>query len=291
MFGKGKKEGLAGKVAIVTGGASGIGRALGEELARRGAEVVLADRQIDLAEEAARGIRERGGSARAAELDVRSLPAFEALADETRKRSGRIDYLFNNAGIGISGEMDRFRREDWDDIIDVNLRGVVYGIQAVYPGMVRQGSGHIVNTASMAGLVPTAGQGGYAATKHAVVGVTKALRVEAKRHGVRASTLCPGVIRTPILAGGKYGRLNMGNNVNMAELERMWEKMKPMSAEDFAREAVDAVLDNEAIIVLPRFWKSLWYLDRLSPSLSLAIWTTMFGKMREDLKKVGAEID
>jgi NADP-dependent 3-hydroxy acid dehydrogenase YdfG len=105
---------------------------------------------------------------------------------------GRIDYLFNNAGIGIGGEVDSFTLHDWSDIIDVNLRGVVHGIQAVYPIMIRQRCGHIVNTASMAALITTVGQAGYTATKHAVVGLSKALRVEAEHHGVQVSVLCPG---------------------------------------------------------------------------------------------------
>src|SRR5262245_6530755 len=120
---------LASKVAIITGGASGIGRALGEELALRGCEVVLADRQHALAEEVAKGITDRGGRAYGAELDVRSLPSFRAVIQKVLERSGRIDYLFNNAGIGVGGEMDSYAPEDWDDVIDVNLRGVAYGIQ------------------------------------------------------------------------------------------------------------------------------------------------------------------
>src|SRR5262249_52890994 len=157
----------------ITGGASGIGRAIGEELALRGCEVVLADRQIDLANEVCRGIVDRGGRATAAELDVRDLAMFKSVADATLSRTGRIDFLFNNAGIGVGGAMDAYLPADWDDVIDVNLRGVAYGIQAVYPHMVHRGSGHIVNTASMAGLIATPGQGVYSATKHAVVGLSK----------------------------------------------------------------------------------------------------------------------
>jgi NAD(P)-dependent dehydrogenase (short-subunit alcohol dehydrogenase family) len=284
------KTGFGGKVALVTGGASGIGRALGEELSQRGAEVVLADRQIELAEEAARGIRERGGAARAAELDVRSLPAWEALAAETRSRSGHIDYLFNNAGIGVGFEMANGDPEDWDDVIDVNLRGVAWGIQAVYPDMARRGSGHIVNTASIAGLLPSAGEGSYAATKHAVVGVTKALRVEGERYGVRASVLCPGAIRTPILTGGRYGRLKIGN-VATDDIMRIWERMRPIPPDELSRKTLDAVQRNEAFIVIPGWWKAFWYLERLSPSLSLRLWTAVFERVRAELIAKGATFE
>jgi NAD(P)-dependent dehydrogenase (short-subunit alcohol dehydrogenase family) len=167
---------LVGRVALITGGASGIGRALGEELAGRGCAVLLADRQVELAHEAAAAI-----GAEAAELDVRDLAAFEALAGEVRDRHGRIDLLFNNAGIGVGGGMETYAAEDWDDVFDVNLRSVANGVQAVYRGMIEQRSGHIVNTASIAGLLPFPWAGSYAASKHAVVGLTRTLRVEAKR--------------------------------------------------------------------------------------------------------------
>jgi NAD(P)-dependent dehydrogenase (short-subunit alcohol dehydrogenase family) len=189
--------------AIVTGGASGIGRALAEELAGRGVGVVIADRQVDLAKEVAAAIQSRGGAAEVAELDVRDHERFLAIVNETFERTGRLDYLFNNAGIGVSAEMKDYEPADWDDVFDVNLRGVAYGVTAAYPLMVRQGFGHIVNTASMAGLVAAGMTGSYTATKHAVVGLSRALRVEAKPYGVRVSVVCPGVIRTPILEGGR----------------------------------------------------------------------------------------
>ena len=200
---------MANKVAFITGGASGIGRALAEELAEQGVEVVLADRQAALAEEVAYAIRQAGGKASAHELDVRDPEQFQRVVDETVARTGRINYLFNNAGIGVAGEIAAYTLADWDDVFDVNLRGVAYGVQAVYPVMRAQRSGHIVNTASMAGLLPTGEAGSYVASKHAVVGLSKVLRVEAKQHGVRVSALCPGVIRTPIMMGGEYGRTNL----------------------------------------------------------------------------------
>jgi NAD(P)-dependent dehydrogenase (short-subunit alcohol dehydrogenase family) len=280
-------ESFANQVAIITGGASGIGRALGEELAARGCEVILADRQQALAEEVAKGIVERGGRATGVELDVRSLAAFQAVARATRERTGRIDYLFNNAGIGVGGEMDSHRPEDWDDVIDVNLRGVTHGIQAVYPTMARQRSGHIVNTASMAGLVPAPATGVYSATKFAVVGLSKALRLEAERHGVRVSVLCPGAIRTPILTGGAYGRINI-ENLSKEAVARLWERARPMPPEELARRTLDAVRRNQAIIVLPSWWKAFWYLERLSPGLSLELWGNILERLRADLVASGA---
>ncbi len=233
-------------VAVITGGASGIGAAFAKELAGRGTEVVLADRQLELAEEVAGAIRQSGGQATAVELDVRDAAQFQRVVDETVARTGRIDYLFNNAGIGVGGEIAGYTLADWYDVFAVNLRGVVHGIQAVYPLMCKQGSGHIINTASIAGLLPTGEAASYAATKHAVVGLGKSLRIEGKEHGVRVSTLCPGVIRTPILTTGKYGRLNMKKGAEQKVLE-LWERMRPMDVDVFARKALRGVERNKPI--------------------------------------------
>lgn len=268
------------RVAIITGGASGIGAGLAEVLAERGVEVVLADRQAKLADEVAERLRRAGGKASGHELDVRSFAAFDELARETVERCGRIDYLFNNAGIGVGGEITEYDVPDWDDVFDVNVRGVAYGIQAVYPIMVKQRFGHLVNTASMAGLVP-ATEGSYTASKHAVVGLSRVLRIEAERHGVRVSVLCPGVIRTPILTGGKYGRLKMPG-LSEEKILGIWERMRPMAPRDLARKTLAAMERNEGIIVFPRWWKAFWYLDRLSPRASEAVWARLLAEVRSE---------
>jgi NAD(P)-dependent dehydrogenase (short-subunit alcohol dehydrogenase family) len=271
---------VSGKIAFVTGGASGIGAALTTKLIDGGAEVWIADRQIGPAQELVQRLNSRGGKAHAIELDVRNYSSFERAVAETVQQSGRIDYLFNNAGIGVAGEVDSYTLDDWNDVFDVNLRGVVHGIQAVYPIMIRQHSGHIVNTASMAGLITGAGQASYTATKHAVVAISKTLRLEAERHGVQVSVLCPGVIRTPILTGGQYGRTKM-TGVSDEEILKFWERTRPMAPEMFAERALRAVLRGDAIIVVPAWWKAFWYLERLSPALSMRVARVWLKRVRE----------
>lgn len=270
--------------AVVSGAASGIGRALAEALAARGTPVTLADRQVELAEEVAAGIRQRGGSAHAAELDVRDAARFRAVVDEAAQAAGSLAYLFNNAGIGVAAEMSEYEAADWDDVIDVNLRGVAHGVLAAYPRMIRQGSGHIVNTASMAGLITTTFQGSYTTTKHAVVGLSKALRLEARQHGVRVSVLCPGVIRTPILEGGRYGRLKI--DLDPAEMAQRFEPLRPMDPALLARRTLAAMDRNRAIIIEPRWWRLFWYLERLSPAVAERLGRIGFQRMQRDVESL-----
>lgn len=259
-----------GATAIVTGGASGIGRALAEELAKRGCEVVLVDLQIESAEEVASKIRASGGNAKAMEIDVTDFSAMEQLVQETVARTGRLDFIFNNAGIVIAGPVDRLGIEDWNQIVDVNLRGVINGTQATYKIMMKQGFGHIINTASMAGLGAGPGNVAYTTTKHAIVGLSKSLRAEAAQFGIRVSVLCPGAVRTPILeGGGKYGKMLI--DIPPEELRRMFEKLRPMSPNIFAEKVLKSVAKNKAIIIVPSWWKVFWWIDRLSPSLGILL--------------------
>jgi NAD(P)-dependent dehydrogenase (short-subunit alcohol dehydrogenase family) len=259
-----------GATAIVTGGASGIGRALSEQLAKRGCEVVLADLQFELAEEVASRIRASGGKAEALKVDVTDFPAMEGLVKATLSRTGRLDYIFNNAGIGIGGTVSLYSIEDWNYTVDINLRGVINGTQAAYKVMLSQGFGHIVNTASMAGLVPGPGNVAYTTTKHAVVGLSISLRAEAAQTGIRVSVVCPGVIRTPILeGGGKYGKMLV--EVPPEKLRDAWERLKPMSPEIFAQKVLNAVAKNKAIIIFPSWWRLFWWINRLSPSLGISL--------------------
>ncbi len=258
-----------GSVAIITGGASGIGRALSEALGRRGASVVLADRQVTLAQEVADDIQERGGQASAVELDVTDFAAVDQFVQATVQAQGRLDYMFNNAGIAIGGEVRVCQIEDWDSVLNVNLHGVVNGVQAAYPIMLSRGYGHIVNTASMAGLLPMPAAVSYATTKHAVVGLSKSLRVEAALYGIRVSVLCPGFIRTPILHGGKYGK-NLQPMPPEVQ-EKFIRQYRPMDPAVFAEKVLDALARNKALIIVPGWWRLFWWLSRLSPALELSL--------------------
>jgi short-subunit dehydrogenase len=146
--------------------------------------------------------------------------------------------------------------------------------------MIEQGFGHIINTASIAGLMPNPLGVAYGATKHAVVGLSKSLRVEAAQMGIRVSVLCPGVIRTPILQGGKYGKILM--NIPNEKLRDMWEKFKPMSPDIFAKKVLNAIAKNKAIIVVPSLWKLIWWLNRLSPTLGMYFAQNRFQKIQKE---------
>jgi short-subunit dehydrogenase len=272
-----------GATAVVTGAASGIGRGLAEELAKRGGEVVLADRQIELAKAVATEICDSGGQATALKVDVTDFMAVEQLVQETVERTGRLDYIFNNAGIGIGGSVSHYGIEDWNQMMDVNLRGVINGVQAAHKVMVTQGFGHIVNTASLAGLTPSPGNVAYAATKHAVVGLSNSLRAESAHLGVRVSVLCPGFVRTAILeGGGKYGKMLIELSPEQhAQMLAMIEKFKPMSPNIFAKKALNSVAKNKAIIIVPTWWKLLWWMNRLFPSAGIDLVGKSFQKMQK----------
>lgn len=253
-------------VAIVTGGGSGIGVALARELLARGAaRVVLADIRLDAAQAAA---RELGDRATAAVLDVRDAAAFRALVDEVAAREGRIDHLFNNAGVAILGPAERHTPDDWKLVLEVNLHGVVNGVQAAYPRMIAQGFGHIVNTASIAGLTPLPLIVPYVASKHAIVALSRALRVEARDHGVRVSALCPGIVNTPLFTHGAVRTARPASD----EVVRSWKVgVKTIAPEVFARAALDGVAKNRELVHVPRAQGFLVWLLRCLPGFERAV--------------------
>jgi NAD(P)-dependent dehydrogenase (short-subunit alcohol dehydrogenase family) len=186
------------KVALVTGGASGIGRALCKDLGQRGATVVVADKDPDRAQEAVAAFRKLGARAEAVHLDVVCAAEVEQVVQQTARQQGRLDFMFNNAGVLAMGGLRDTGLEPWPRLLEVNLEGVLSGSAAAYAVMVRQGSGHIVNTASLGGLIPSPMLSFYAATKYAVLGFSTSLREEAANLGVKVSVVCPGFVRTSI---------------------------------------------------------------------------------------------
>ncbi len=182
------------QVVVVTGAGSGIGAALVRALARRGAKVIASD--LDGAA-AARVAEETG--AEAARVNVTRPNEVGELVRDVATRHGRLDCFVNNAGIGVGGELHELTDDDWRRVLDVNLFGVLNGVRAAYAQMRAQGHGHLVNVASIAGLVPYALALPYTTSKHTVVGLSLALRAEAADHGVKVSVVCPGAIENPDL--------------------------------------------------------------------------------------------
>jgi NADP-dependent 3-hydroxy acid dehydrogenase YdfG len=270
-------------VALVTGAASGIGAALARGLAARGARVILADRDEEGAQAEADRLQASGRRAAAKVLDVRDASAVEEAVAGVFREHGRLDYLFNNAGIGVGGEVRDLALDDWKAALDVNLLGPLHGIQAAYPRMVAQGFGHIVNTASMAAFMATALAGPYGATKSALLSVSRTLRVEAADHGVRVSVLCPGVVRTAILDnGGRYGRIQAFGD--LTALKDLWERARPMDADVFAGKVLAAVARNRAIIIVPAWWRAVRLLNAVAPSLADAIAARELRRVKDRLR-------
>jgi NAD(P)-dependent dehydrogenase (short-subunit alcohol dehydrogenase family) len=190
---------LAGKTAFVTGGASGIGLAMGRGFAEAGAKVMLADIEAAALDRAVASFTGNLPEVRGVQCDVRDPAAVERAARATIEEFGKVHIVCNNAGVGGTAGADRINLNDWRWVVDINLMGVVHGVRSFLPLIKSHGEGgHIVNTASMAGFLVGTGFGAYTATKFAVVGISEALQMELEPHGIGVSVLCPGWVNTRI---------------------------------------------------------------------------------------------
>lgn len=253
---------LHNRMAIVTGGASGIGRALSEQLAKAGASVVVADIEGHAAEQAAGAIRQRGQRAEAIQVDVSDAAQVEKLVADTAVRHGRLDFMFNNAGIAAVGELRDGNLQDFRRVVEVNLFGVVHGTMAAYRVMLGQGSGHIVNIASVTGLMPTPIISAYSTTKWAIVGFSRALRVEAAECGVSVHVACPGLVRTQIADRNVYWNVRKEDYLAWLPWQR-WMLTPAQAAKTILR----GTLRNKEMIVFPFSASAAWRLYRLWPGL------------------------
>ncbi len=264
---------FSGKQAIVTGAGSGIGAALTRALTAAGADVLCTD--VDA--EAAQRIASRApgpGTARSARLDVTDAAAVQAAVDDVVSRAGSLDLMFNNAGIVWGGDTELLTLDQWNAIIDINIRGVVHGVAAAYPVMIRQRHGHIINTASMAGLVPAGRLTSYATTKHAVVGLSLALRSEAGAHGVGVLVVCPGAVETPILDKGAVGDFE-GRGFFLTGARTAYDP------DSLARDVLRAIERNRAILVVPKLARAGWLFVRLAPNLMQRASARMIARRRQ----------
>jgi 3-oxoacyl-[acyl-carrier protein] reductase len=192
---------LEGKVAIVTGAAQGIGRAIAETLAKAGADVVVVDRDVSHAAEAVAAITRLGRRGLAVKANVAEWTDVQVMVDQVIAELGRIDILVNNAGITRDSLLLRMKEEDWNMVLDVNLTGTFHGTKAVLPVLMKQRGGAIVNIASVVGVMGNAGQANYAASKAAVIGLTKTVAREYASRAVTVNAVAPGFIDTAMTHG------------------------------------------------------------------------------------------
>lgn len=263
------------KIAVVTGGAAGLGRELCLELGRRGATVVAVDVDQEGAEAVCQAVRERGGRALSAYLDVTIYENAQRIVKDVVKKYGRLDLIFNNAGTALHGEARDLSVEQWRTMLDVNLMGVIYAATSAYGVMVEQGGGQIVNIGSLAGLIPVPKEIPYCTSKWAVVGFTNALRLEGAGLGVKVNLVCPGIMRTAIHQTVSYV------NVDQKRLVRPRTKHF-VPPEKAARIILDRVARNQAIIVFPFYARLVWWLYRFNP----AIFNLLFRKILKDFRKI-----
>ena len=218
---------LAGKVAIITGAASGIGRATALVFAREGARIIAADVSAEGGAQTVRMIRDQGGTAEFTSCDVAVASDADALVAAAVKAYGRLDCAFNNAGIaGSQRKTADYSEEEWDRIMAVNLKGVWLCMRAEIRQFLAQNSpGAIVNTASAAGLVASHSMPAYTAAKHGVVGLTKCAAIEYARAGIRINDVCPGVVDTPLVEGMVAGKPKLAARLD--EVEPVGRKARP----------------------------------------------------------------
>ncbi len=229
------------RICIVTGANSGIGYALSEELLNRGATVYMLGRDPAKVASAAGKLASHGDRVRTLVADVTDGAQVQAAIEGAAAEAGRLDLLFNNAGIGGTLPFETATLEDWKKIIDINIWSVIYGVHAAFPIMLRQGSGHIVNTSSAAGIIPPPFQALYSLTKFGVTGMTECLRYEFAEKGLAFSTVCPTNIATPIFQRAGDGPVN--------ETAPIPEDAYPV--EQAAIEILDRVAEKKGVIVVP----------------------------------------
>lgn len=224
-------EKIEGKVVVITGASSGLGEATARALAERGAKLILGARRIDRLQSLAAALGQEGEIA--VETDVTKADQVKRLVDRALEMHGRIDVMLNNAGIMPQAPLERLRVDEWDRMIDVNVKGVLYGIAAALPQMIRQKSGHFINVSSVAGHKVRGGGVVYSATKHAVRVISEGLRQEVKPHNIRTTIISPGAVDTELP--------NSISEVDVAAGTKQFYAAQAIPADSFARCVVFAL--------------------------------------------------
>ena len=232
-------EGIKGKIVVVTGASSGLGEATARLLSAQGARLVLGARRADRLHSLAKDLEAGGGKAFVLQTDVTRPEQVKALVDSAVQSYGRLDVMINNAGIMPQAPLEQLKIDEWDRMIDVNIKGVLYGIAAALPHMQRQKAGHFINVSSVAGHRVGPGFAVYAATKHAVRALSEGLRQEVKPYNIRTTVISPGAVATELP--------NTITDPAAAERVRAFYSQVAVPADSFARAVAFAISQPEEV--------------------------------------------
>lgn len=252
------------KLAVVTGAGSGIGRTTALALADRGANLAICDIHDENLQQVAQTLRERGAKVVAEKVDVSSAEQMEAFAGSVGEQMGPADILVNNAGVGLIGSILETSLDDWDWVVGVNLKGVIHGVHFFVPPMVQRArGGHIINIASLAGIMGSSNLGAYSTTKFAVVGLSESLRDELRSHDIGVTAICPGFIKTAIADSSRYlGKL--GEAGAQKSITATFDK-QARPPEKVAEAIIDAIENDRALVPVNPEAKALYWAKRIAP--------------------------
>ena len=271
-------DGFAGKVVVVTGGASGLGRGLAEAVAHGGAKLVVGDIDVAAASALCDELTRAGKSASAVHVDVTDAASVEHLVAQAVALHGRLDYMINHAGIAAAGEFQDVSADTIRRVVEIDLLGAAYGTLSAYRQMVRQRGGHIVNIASMLALFPNPLSAAYVAAKHGLGGLTQSVSAEGAAYGISLTLVCPGYIATNLFKAGTFEGSLRADNV----LERI--PFRLMDVDTAVARTLEAVLARKSIAVFPFYGRVLWWIHRLSPRLMTGLLRLM---MRDQRRRFG----
>jgi NAD(P)-dependent dehydrogenase (short-subunit alcohol dehydrogenase family) len=261
---------FAGKVALVTGAASGLGRALAIELAKAGSDLVAVDVDEQGLGQTASMVESVGSRCMARRVDVSSRSEMEGLAADVLGDWGRVDVLVNNAGVGVGGELKDIPLDDFEWIVGINLMGEVYGTRLFLPQMVERGSGHIVNVSSLSGLVLLPFHIPYTTTKFGLYGFTEALWAETRRFGIGVTVVCPGAIRTNIMANTRVSAATAGEEAFGDRWKGLLDRAGK-EPDEVARMVLRAVERGRFLVLTGPEAYLFYYLRRLAPGMMRSI--------------------
>ncbi len=248
-------ENLTGKVAVITGGASGIGFATAKALAEQGAKIVIADIEAGALDKAVGALSSSGAKVEGVVCDVANLASVLHLADTAFSRMGGVHIVFNNAGVAVGGPIAEMKHSDWDWIIKVDLWGPIHGVEAFLPRMIEQRQGgHILFTSSFAGLVPNEGLGPYCVAKYGVVALAEVLRREIRQHGIGVSVLCPMRVETNIGSSERnraadFGGAEASPRVQPQDAGNRNLAGRVLQVDEVAAKVIDAIIANRLYIL------------------------------------------